>query len=90
MKFSGLLIGNTSSGITEAASFKKYVLNLGDRQKGRPTGNNVISIPFRRNEIIDCSNNYFGKQYLGGNIYLKGSAAENIVEGLKNIKFDLI
>ena len=33
MHYSSLLIGNTSSGIIEAASFKKYVVNVGDRQK---------------------------------------------------------
>ena len=36
------LLGNTSSGIIEAASFAKYVINLGDRQKGRLCGDNVI------------------------------------------------
>ena len=34
MKYVDLLIGNTSSGIIEAASFKKPVINIGDRQKG--------------------------------------------------------
>lgn len=90
MKFAGLMIGNTSSGITEAASFNKYVLNLGERQKGRPTGSNVFSVPFQRNKIIDFSEEYFGKQSLEDNIYFKGSAAENIIEGLKYNKFDLI
>ena len=42
MKHTDLLIGNTSSGIIEAASFGKPVVNIGDRQKGRLKGNNVI------------------------------------------------
>jgi GDP/UDP-N,N'-diacetylbacillosamine 2-epimerase (hydrolysing) len=86
MKYSGLMIGNTSSGITEAASFNKYVLNLGDRQKGRPTGNNVISIPFELNEIINFSKKYFGKIYSGNNIYYKKSPSKKILEVLKKIK----
>ena len=77
------MIGNTSSGITEAASFKKYVLNLGDRQKGRPTGSNVLSISFEHNEIINFSKKYFGKTYLGSNIYYKKSPSKKILEVLK-------
>ncbi len=42
MKHTDLLIGNTSSGIIEAASFGKPVVNIGDRQKGRLKGKNVI------------------------------------------------
>ena len=34
MKYVDLLVGNTSSGIIEAASFMKPVVNIGDRQKG--------------------------------------------------------
>ena len=33
MYYSKFLIGNSSSGIIEAASFGKYVLNVGERQK---------------------------------------------------------
>ena len=77
------MIGNTSSGIIEAASFKKYVLNLGDRQKGRPTGSNVISIPFEHNKIISNSKKYFKKVYLDSNIYYKNSPSKKILEMLK-------
>ena len=42
MKHVDLLIGNSSSGIIEAASFKKAVVNIGNRQKGRLKGQNVI------------------------------------------------
>lgn len=37
-----LLIGNTSSGIIEAASFQKPVVNIGDRQKGRLRNANIL------------------------------------------------
>jgi len=42
MKHVDLLVGNTSSGIIEAASFHKPVVNIGDRQKGRLRSGNVI------------------------------------------------
>jgi len=36
------MIGNSSSGIIEAASFKLPVVNIGDRQMGRMCPENVI------------------------------------------------
>jgi len=38
-----VMIGNSSSGIIEAASFKLPVVNVGDRQKGRVAPANVIN-----------------------------------------------
>ncbi len=43
MKYAKLLIGNTSSGIVEAASFRKPVVNLGIRQLGKIKPKNVIN-----------------------------------------------
>jgi len=52
MKHCTFLLGNTSSGILEAASFKKYVINLGNRQKGRTAGKNVLNIPIDKVTIL--------------------------------------
>ena len=43
MKHLDFVIGNTSSGIIEAASFQKPVINIGSRQKGRLQSANVIN-----------------------------------------------
>jgi UDP-hydrolysing UDP-N-acetyl-D-glucosamine 2-epimerase len=40
-----LMIGNSSSGLTEAPSFKLPVVNVGARQNGRVKGANVIDVP---------------------------------------------
>ncbi len=40
------MVGNSSSGIIEAASFGLPVINIGDRQTGRPRGANVLDVPF--------------------------------------------
>lgn len=37
------VIGNSSSGLLEAPSFKKPTLNIGNRQKGRAQGNSVFN-----------------------------------------------
>lgn len=79
-----MLIGNTSSGIIEAASFNKYVINLGDRQKGRATSENVISIQFNSKEIIQNYNKIkLNKIYSGTNIYGEGKVSEKIIKILK-------
>jgi len=42
MKYADLLIGNSSSGIAEAPTFKTSTINIGDRQKGRIFAKNII------------------------------------------------
>lgn len=85
MKHAQFLLGNTSSGIIEAASFYKYVVNVGDRQKGRLSGENVLHVPFAEEEIlmavkqIEKSGNYTGE-----NPYYQGGAVGKIIKVLKS------
>ena len=76
-----------SLGIIEAASFKKYVINLGDRQKGRCAGDNIFDIRIEKDVILETveKTNSLG-EYLGGNIY-KGeiAASQQIIDVLKQI-----
>lgn len=51
MKYSAVMIGNSSSGILEAASFKLPVVNIGDRQLGRVKPDNVLDTPCEENAI---------------------------------------
>jgi GDP/UDP-N,N'-diacetylbacillosamine 2-epimerase (hydrolysing) len=83
MKYARLLIGNTSSGIVEAASFQKYVLNIGDRQKGRLCGENVIHLPFIEELIVKNAHEYASKAYLGGNLYQKDSPSTQILNHIR-------
>jgi GDP/UDP-N,N'-diacetylbacillosamine 2-epimerase (hydrolysing) len=83
MKYVDHLIGNTSSGIIEAASFKKFVINLGDRQKGRLSGENVIHVPFIAEEIIKASHLVNGKNYNEQNIYYQSNSSQLIIKVLK-------
>ena len=46
-----LLVGNSSSGIMEAASFKLPVVNVGLRQRGRERARNVLDCKAERGEI---------------------------------------
>lgn len=85
LKYADLIIGNSSSGIIEAASFQKYVVNLGDRQKGRLSGDNVIHIPFNVEKIISTVKMCSGKKYLGENIYYQENATKIIIQTLKSL-----
>ncbi|MEJ6981624.1 UDP-N-acetylglucosamine 2-epimerase [Pedobacter sp. P351] len=84
MKHSNFLLGNTSSGIIEAASFGKYVINLGERQHGRACGNNVIQTDITSGAIdVSIAAIENTPEYLGGNIYYKAGATDAIINILK-------
>uniref|UniRef100_UPI0040492824 UDP-N-acetylglucosamine 2-epimerase n=1 Tax=Flavobacterium sp. TaxID=239 RepID=UPI0040492824 len=83
MKYAKLMVGNTSSGIVEAASFEKYVLNLGERQKDRLCSENVIHVPFNQDLIVKNALQYAAKVYNGENVYFKSNPSETIIQILK-------
>ena len=87
------MVGNSSSGIIEAASFELPVVNIGTRQAGRVRARNVIDTGYGRSEITNCLKlaldpNF--KQSLKGmeNPYGNGEAAEKIVSVLKSCPLD--
>lgn len=81
MNLCALVVGNSSSGIIEAASFGKYVVDIGDRQKGRATSANVIHCEAKADEILRaCREGLKKGTYTGANIYQRKNAAKNIIE----------
>lgn len=83
MQHVNLLLGNTSSGLIEAASFGKYVLNVGDRQKGRLCGENVIHVPFNAEIIIEKTNELIHTNWTGSNLYVKPNTSKEIIKRIK-------
>ena len=84
MYYAKILIGNTSSGIIEAASFGKYFVNVGNRQKGRLQSNNVINTSFNHKEIIAAVDKaLLSESYTGLNIYHKTNSTELIINFIK-------
>jgi len=86
MKHCKLLLGNTSSGIIEAASFEKFVINIGSRQKGRATSKNIYNAGFNEQEITTAVSQIKKRQYkyTGSNIYFKADVADKIINVLKS------
>lgn len=56
LKYSELVIGNSSSGLIEAPSFKIPTINIGNRQKGRIAGDTVINCDGTKNSIQNAIN----------------------------------
>ena len=86
LKYCSFLIGNTSSGIIEAASFGKYVINLGRRQDGRKQSLNCFNKPFNKGlilkTVVQIENNF---NYNGDNIYYKENSTQRICSILKKV-----
>jgi len=91
LSYARILIGNSSSGIHEAASFKLPVINIGTRQNGRLKPKNIINTDYNRNDIYNkirfCMSN---KKYLKTikslkNPYGDGKSSLKIVKILSKI-----
>jgi len=84
MHYASLLLGNTSSGIIEAASFKKNVINVGSRQKGRAHGANVFNVEFNSKMIIEKTTEVLQlPNFEDENIYFKLNTANSIINKIK-------
>lgn len=89
MRHARAMVGNSSSGLIEAASFELPVVNVGTRQRGRPQPRNVISSGYSATEIqeaLACALDPAFRESLAGlqNPYGDGHASERIVAVLKS------
>lgn len=63
MKKAKLMIGNSSSGIVEAASFKLPVVNIGSRQTGKFKPKNVIDTNYNHKKILSSISKALSKNF---------------------------
>uniref|UniRef100_A0A3P9L440 Bifunctional UDP-N-acetylglucosamine 2-epimerase/N-acetylmannosamine kinase n=1 Tax=Oryzias latipes TaxID=8090 RepID=A0A3P9L440_ORYLA len=86
----GCMIGNSSCGVREAGAFGTPVINLGTRQTGRETGENVLHVrdADTHNKIYHALELQFGKRYPCSKIYGDGSAVPRILKFLRSIDLD--
>jgi len=91
LRIASVLVGNSSSGILEAPSFKRAVVNVGTRQHGRLRAGNVIDVPPERRAIADAirraldDREFREKLRTCVNPYGDGHAAERTVEILRTL-----
>ena len=85
------LVGNSSSGIHEAATFKIPVVNIGTRQEGRTKSINVLDANYNRHQILKVlkkalSLNFKSKLKNLKNPYGNGKASRRIISIIKKLK----
>jgi|SRR6476661_10221737 len=90
LQYLGLMVGNSSSGIMEAASFKLPVVNVGLRQKGRERARNVLDCRPERREIANAIVTAMSDDFRASlanllNPYGDGHSAEKIVRVLTEV-----
>lgn len=95
LKFSSLILGNSSSGIIEAPSLKIFSINLGSRQKGRIKANSVIDCEIHKDKIRKLLKKYLHKRVeTNGNCfynpYFKEDSSKKILKILEKINLDKI
>lgn len=88
VKYSSLVIGNSSSGIIEVPSFHIPTINIGDRQKGRVKADSIINCGVSKKEIIRSIQKALEPEFLSvvkktENPYGDGETSYKILEILK-------
>jgi len=91
LQFVDGVVGNSSSGLAEAPTFKIGTINIGDRQDGRMKAESVIDCNPDQKSITTAikklySNEFQNKLKIVSNPYGKGKATEKIMKILKKTK----
>lgn len=92
LKHADIMVGNSSSGILESASFQLPTVDIGERQKGRMAPRNVVHTVCKKEDIEKaiayCMLDKTRESLIGYvNPYGDGRAAENMVSIIKKIDF---
>ncbi len=88
------IVGNSSSGLLEAPTFKTPAVNIGRRQMGREQGLNVINAEFKEMEIYNALQKALSKEFREFldtncvNPYGDGKSTERILDIIKGTSID--
>ena len=89
------VVGNSSSGLAEAPSFRKGTINIGDRQRGRLRAESVIYCGPDRQSIAAAVQTLYSPAFQSrlktvSNPYGEGGASEKIVEVVRYHPLDAV
>ncbi len=95
LQYVDAVVGNSSSGLAEAPSFRIGTINIGDRQKGRIKASSVIDCEANKNSIVKAFAKLYSKEFQESlkttiNPYGDGCASKKIVEILKSVDLENI
>ena len=90
LKNSSALVGNSSSGIHEAATYKIPVINIGTRQQGRTKSINVVDAKYDRFDILKGMKRVISKKFKRKLTFLRnpygdGNSSKKIVKIIKKL-----
>jgi GDP/UDP-N,N'-diacetylbacillosamine 2-epimerase (hydrolysing) len=88
LQYVDMVVGNSSSGLLEAPSFKIPTINIGDRQRGRVKGDTIIDCCPESGSINDAIKKAISKEFKESihqskNPYGEGNPSESVIEILK-------
>ncbi|MFW3372420.1 UDP-N-acetylglucosamine 2-epimerase [Aliarcobacter butzleri] len=90
LQYVDAMVGNSSSGLLEAPSFKIGTINIGDRQKGRIKAHSVIDCSANKTDIEKAFERLYSKEFQNSllnvqNPYGDGYASNKIIEEIKKV-----
>ena len=93
LSYADALVGNSSSGIMEAASFALPVVNIGMRQHGRERASNIIDVSPNEENIVAAIDRALDPEFRASlrgmtNPYGGGAAAVTIAQVLATVELD--
>lgn len=95
MQFVDAIVGNSSSGLIEAPTFKIGTINIGDRQKGRLKADSVIDCSPERENIKKAFEELYSDKFQSDiktskNPYGDSCASTQIIKVLKTVELENI
>lgn len=89
LQFVDAVVGNSSSGLAEAPSFKIGTINIGDRQKGRIRSSSIIDTQPYHQDILSAINKLYSESFqkallTSTNPYGEGCASLEIIKIIKD------
>jgi GDP/UDP-N,N'-diacetylbacillosamine 2-epimerase (hydrolysing) len=93
LKLVDAVVGNSSSGLTEAPSMGVATVNIGERQRGRLRASSVIDCEPNRYDILNAIEGIYSAEFRSKlsivvNPYGDGGASQRIVQILQTVSLD--
>lgn len=92
LKYVDAVIGNSSSGIVEAPSFKTASINIGSRQKGRVRADSTIDVEVKNQQLLDAIATIYTDAFQDRlqnviNPYGQGNSSQKLVSIIKSLNY---
>lgn len=90
LKYVDAVVGNSSSGIVEAPSFKIATINIGNRQRGRVRASSILDVDVNEDEIFNAIQRIYTSEFREilkdtTNPYGQGNSSHKVVHVLKQV-----